>query len=64
MADISKCANKNCKIKDMCYRHTAPEGYWQSYMMFGENKKIKDKNECEYFWQDRRKGDSYGKHNS
>ena len=56
MADISKCANENCKIKGECYRYTAKEGYWQSYMMFGDNKEIKDKKECKDFWQDRRKG--------
>lgn len=49
MADISKCANKKCKIKNECYRHTAPDGYWQSYMMFGNNKEIKDKKECKDF---------------
>lgn len=50
MADISKCANENCKIKDSCYRHTAPESYWQSYMMFGDNKPIENKKECKDFW--------------
>lgn len=50
MADISKCANKNCKIKNLCYRHTAKDSFWQSYMFFNDNKLIKNKKECKYFW--------------
>ena len=54
MADISMCNNKNCKIKDCCYRHTAtPNKYWQSYMLV-ENK-VEKKEDCEHFWQYRRK---------
>ena len=49
MADITKCANKECKIKEQCYRHTAKDGYWQSYAEFSKDKIIKDKKECEHF---------------
>lgn len=49
MTDITKCANKNCKIKEQCYRYTAKDGYWQSYANFNDNKEIKDKKECEHF---------------
>ena len=49
MADITKCANKKCKIKNKCYRYTAIDGYWQSYAEFSKGKIIKDKKECEYF---------------
>jgi hypothetical protein len=31
MADISKCGNKDCKLKYHCYRYTAPDSYWQAY---------------------------------
>ena len=50
MADITKCANKNCKIKEYCYRYNAPDGYWQSYANFNNNKKIKDRKECKEFY--------------
>ena len=49
MTDITKCANKKCKIKEQCYRYTAKDGYWQSYAEFNKGKEIKDKKECEYF---------------
>lgn len=50
MTDITKCANKNCKIKESCYRFTAPDGYWQSYANFNNDKEIKDKKECDNFY--------------
>ena len=50
MADITKCTNKNCKIKEKCYRFTAKEDYWQSYANFNDNQTIKDKKECRYFY--------------
>lgn len=31
MADISKCANVQCKLKYHYYRYTAPDSYWQAY---------------------------------
>ena len=49
MADITKCENKKCKIKEQCYRYTAKDGYLQSYAEFNKDKEIKDKKECEYF---------------
>lgn len=55
MADITKCANKKCKIKEQCYRYTAPDSYWQSYAEFNKDKSIKDKKECDNFILDRRK---------
>lgn len=54
MADITKCANKNCKIKEQCYRYKAINGYWQSYAEFSKGKIIKDKKECEHFILDKR----------
>lgn len=54
MADITKCMNKKCKIKEKCYRYTAKDDIWQSYAEFSKDKVIKDKKECEHFWLDRR----------
>lgn len=34
MSDITMCRNNDCKIKDKCYRYTAPvDKYWQSVFM-------------------------------
>lgn len=37
------CLNKECSIKEKCYRYVAPPSQWQSYSMFegGET--------CKYF---------------
>lgn len=51
MADITKCTNKNCKIKEKCYRYTAKDSYWQSYANFNNDKVIKNKKECEHFYK-------------
>jgi hypothetical protein len=49
MADITKCKNENCKLKEDCYRYTALDGYYQSY--FTEwDKEVNNAAECEYFW--------------
>lgn len=56
MADITKCANENCKIKDMCYRHTARDDYYQSYANFNNDKEIKDKKECIHFYSYKKGG--------
>lgn len=34
MADITKCANTSCTIKENCYRFTAKASEYQSYWMF------------------------------
>lgn len=49
MADITKCVNKKCKIKELCYRFTAKDDYYQSYANFNEGKVIKNKKECEHY---------------
>ena len=49
MADITKCANKKCKIRNECYRVLAKDGYWQSYAEFNKGKEIKNKKDCEFF---------------
>lgn len=59
MADITMCRNEECKIKDECYRYTAPvDKYWQSVFM--ENPKDIP---CSYFWDNKgyRKGKDIGK---
>ena len=49
MADITKCVNKNCKVRYKCYRYTAKPSMYQSYSDFN-NKKINSKEECEHFY--------------
>lgn len=34
MADITKCSNDLCPIKETCYRHTAKDSDWQSYTLY------------------------------
>lgn len=46
MVDISKCANKQCSIREKCYRFTAPANpYWQAYTDFKPN----ENETCEYY---------------
>lgn len=55
MADITKCANKNCSVKYKCYRFTAlDDSHWQSYADFNSSKPITDASQCEHFIRDRR----------
>lgn len=61
MTDITKCANKKCKIKEQCFRYTASDGYWQSYANFNNDKVIKDKKDCDSFLLDRKKKLKEGK---
>ena len=46
MADISMCTDKECTLKETCYRFKATPGYWQSYADF---KQVNGK--CDYYWQ-------------
>lgn len=49
MADISKCNGENCSVKEKCYRYTAPEDEYQSYVIAPY--KIKDgKFTCDLYW--------------
>ena len=51
MADIAKCIGKNCKVKESCYRFTAPSSeYWQSYIM----PKIEN-GKCDMYWKNKTK---------
>lgn len=45
MPDISMCRNRECKVREFCYRYTAKPSDRQSYAVFEPNKEGK----CEYF---------------
>lgn len=46
MPDISMCANKNCPLKNKCYRFLAiPDPLWQSYIDFKPVNGV-----CDGFW--------------
>jgi hypothetical protein len=47
MADIAKCTGKDCKVKESCYRFTAPSSdFWQSWM-----KAIVKDGKCVMYWE-------------
>jgi len=47
MADIAKCIGKDCKVKESCYRFTAPSSdFWQSWI----NVTVKD-GKCDMYWE-------------
>jgi len=46
MVDISKCSNKNCKKKEICYRYVVASGLRQSYAYF---KPDEETGKCKYF---------------
>ena len=52
MADITKCANKNCKVKKQCYRFLAQsDPLYQSFADFNNSQKVTKPEQCEYFWK-------------
>jgi hypothetical protein len=46
MTDITKCNNKECPMKEKCYRHTAKDGFFQSYCYFSPESKTL----CHHFY--------------
>lgn len=49
MANITKCTNEKCKIKEECYRYTAlANKEYQSYMMI--DKEVNKPFDCDEFW--------------
>ena len=50
MSDIAKCIGKDCKVKESCYRFTAPPSeYWQYYIM----PQVKD-GKCDMYWKNKK----------
>ena len=66
MADITKCGDEECPLKESCYRYTAPRNeYMQSYFM--ESPRVIHEDEtapvdCDMYWATckhvRREGES------
>ena len=48
MPDISMCMNKECPLREGCYRATAePDEYWQTYSSF---EYISAEEKCDHYW--------------
>ena len=48
MADITMCDDKECKVKDKCYRYTAKAcKYRQSYFI----ESPRNKGDCSHYWK-------------
>ncbi len=51
MADISKCKNEKCPLKEHCYRYTAPANeYWQAYSDFKFKISDDGRVDCDGYW--------------
>jgi hypothetical protein len=48
--DISKCDNKNCKIRRTCYRFTAPADEYLQSMILIEHE-VKKPKDCDAYWR-------------
>lgn len=53
MPDITMCDGGKCILRHGCYRFNAKPGDYQAYFM--EPPYNEKKNECIYYWYDRRK---------
>ena len=55
MADITMCNDKQCPLKDKCYRFTAPANpYRQSYFYnLKETTKDGGTDKCPHFWDNK-----------
>lgn len=56
MPDITQCCNRDCPLRDKCYRYRAIPDDYQSFAFFEpEYRFIKRTNskvpECSYFWE-------------
>lgn len=49
MADITKCLNDGCPVREKCYRFTAQDSERQAVAMF-DFKVVERKVHCDYFW--------------
>lgn len=65
MTDITKCDNKKCKLKNDCYRFTAPNSlYCQSYFRNNPCKIKNGKFICNEFWDIKKKNINKSKYKS
>jgi hypothetical protein len=61
MADISKCSNENCSMKQKCLRYTVdPNKYHQSYTLFIPKRNSVENFNCELFLKDERVRENFG----
>ena len=56
MCDLTMCCNRDCPIRNKCYRYRAIPDDYQSFALFkSEERFIKRTNnkvpECPYFWE-------------
>lgn len=58
MPDITMCCNRECPLREKCYRYRArPSKYWQSYAFYKPETTAKlsypaqYEKQCEYFWK-------------
>ena len=49
MTDIAKCSGEGCPIKEKCYRFTASEDTFQSWIE--KPPYNHEKNNCEIYWE-------------
>ena len=47
MPDITMCVNKDCLVRELCYRYRAIPSDYQSISIFEPD----DNGLCRYFWQ-------------
>lgn len=52
MADITKCVNETCPLKEKCYRYTALSDEYQSVAKF-EYQEFQGKVMCDWFWDNK-----------
>ena len=53
MADITKCTGIGCRVREDCYRYTAPASEWQSW--FAVAPVSDDENGCDMMIDNERK---------
>jgi hypothetical protein len=53
MADITKCKGTGCRVREDCYRYTAPASEWQSW--FAVAPVSDDENGCDMMIDTERK---------
>jgi hypothetical protein len=58
MADITKCKDCMCSLRETCYRYTAKPSDRQSYFIGTP----RNNNECEYYWETKTEKNDENKH--